>query len=193
MEIVRYHYEQYGRGVKTSLRKVSRFMPDKEFVFLCIGTDRLTGDALGPLVGTYLTKAEVSNVYGTIEDPVHSLNIKEVSERIKSTHPDAFVIAIDACLGKKNKVGDILFKDTPLKPGTGVNKELGSYGDMSIIGVVNMQGEMEHSVLQNTRLHIVMSMADVITQSLLYILDYRQRKFSIIPNFLPTIKEAVNQ
>jgi hypothetical protein len=35
----------------------------RPIVALCIGSDRYTGDALGPLVGTYLEEHTVCNVY----------------------------------------------------------------------------------------------------------------------------------
>lgn len=50
--------------------------PYNEFIILCIGTDRSTGDALGPLVGHKLINSisKYNNVYlyGTLDDPVHA-------------------------------------------------------------------------------------------------------------------------
>lgn len=45
----------------------------KKLVFLCIGTDRSTGDSLGPLIG-YKLKQERRRgtlVFGTLDRPVH--------------------------------------------------------------------------------------------------------------------------
>lgn len=39
-------------------------------------------------------------------------------------------------------------------------------GDIHISGIVNVGGLMEYLVLQNTRLHLVMSMAELIARSL---------------------------
>ena len=41
-------------------------------LFLCIGTDRSTGDSLGPLIGYKLTECGVANarILGTLEKPV---------------------------------------------------------------------------------------------------------------------------
>ena len=45
-------------------------------VYLCIGSDRVTGDSLGPLVGTLLLKVQPTlPVIGTLTDPVHALNL----------------------------------------------------------------------------------------------------------------------
>ncbi len=48
----------------------------------------------------------------------------------------------------------------------GVNKDLPSIGDISITGVVNVGGLMEYMVLQNTRLNLVMNMAEIIAKSI---------------------------
>lgn len=48
-------------------------------ILVCIGTDRSTGDALGPLVGTKLEQVGITNfqVFGTLDEPVHALNLEE--------------------------------------------------------------------------------------------------------------------
>lgn len=138
----------------------------KELVVVCIGTDRSTGDSLGPLVGSQLAKSGIAPVYGTLDDPVHATNLEEKIAEIKGKHPDAFIIAIDACLGKAESVGHVNIKKGPLRPGTGVNKTLPSIGNMHIVGIVNVGGFMEYFVLQNTRLNLVMKMATLITEGL---------------------------
>jgi len=135
----------------------------KKVLFVCVGTDRSTGDALGPIVGTKL-KAKGYDVLGTIDDPVHAQNISETIEYIEKTYKDYFVIAIDASLGKFNDVGKIKIKKEALKPGAGVGKKLPEIGDVTIAGIVNVGGYMEYFVLQNTRLSLVMRMADEIFQ-----------------------------
>lgn len=141
-----------------------------ELVLLCIGTDRSTGDSLGPLVGYKLTPIirNYTNVslFGTLDFPVHAKNIKEKTEYIYSNFKNPFVLAIDASLGRFDKVGYINIKKGPLKPGLGVNKKLPPVGDISITGVVNMGGIMEYAILQNTRLNLVMNMADIIARSI---------------------------
>ncbi|MEJ8547362.1 spore protease YyaC [Brevibacillus borstelensis] len=139
-----------------------------EIVIVCIGTDRSTGDALGPLVGSKLLsyKPLSMHVYGTLEDPVHAMNLGEKLEAIRQQHPRSLIIAIDACLGQFSNVGSINVNDGPLKPGAGVKKELPSVGTFHITGIVNVGGFMEYFVLQNTRLYVVMRMADIIAAGL---------------------------
>lgn len=149
-------------------KRMNNYGPVTEMVALCIGTDRSTGDALGPMVGTMLERLYPSgiHIFGTIDEPVHAVNLKETIEKIETKHPDALVIAIDACLGQFSSVGNITIAHGPLKPGAGVKKELPEVGVFHITGIVNIGGFMEYFVLQNTRLSIVMKMANTIAHSL---------------------------
>jgi putative sporulation protein YyaC len=141
----------------------------RDIVILCIGTDRSTGDALGPLVGSKLLaqSPQLLRVYGTLEDPVHAMNLEEKVQYIQRAHPSSTIIAIDACLGQFSNVGHINVADGPLKPGAGVKKDLPSVGTFHITGIVNVGGFMEYFVLQNTRLYVVMGMAEVIASALI--------------------------
>lgn len=65
---------------------------NNEVVFVCVGTDRSTGDCLGPLVGDMLQAKGIPNVYGTIDQPVHAMNIAEVLDVVARNHPEACVI-----------------------------------------------------------------------------------------------------
>jgi putative sporulation protein YyaC len=137
-------------------------------VLLCIGTDRSTGDCLGPLVGLKFQaiNQDYLHVYGTLDDPVHAGNLKEKMELILLKFHNPYIIAVDACLGSLENVGRISIGDGSLQPGAGVNKNLPEVGNIHITGVVNVGGFMEYLVLQNTRLNIVMKMADLIVEGL---------------------------
>lgn len=144
-------------------------LPCSELVCICIGTDRSTGDSLGPLVGTFLSKDAPSHlkVYGTLDAPVHAINLAQTVNNIKKEHPHALVLAVDACLGQHKSIGWIQVGLGPVKPGAGVNKNLPEVGQVHITGIVNVAGFMEYFVLQNTRLSVVMKMAEVISSSIL--------------------------
>ncbi|MDO4540357.1 MAG: spore protease YyaC [Syntrophomonadaceae bacterium] len=138
----------------------------REMVYICIGTDRATGDCLGPLVGTQLAAAGVSPyVYGTLERPVHAGNLYEVLDDINRKCPQAIVLAVDASLGSTDRIGWISLRSGSLKPGTALQKELPEVGDFHISGVVNIGGFLDQMVLQNTRLYVVHRMADVIARA----------------------------
>jgi putative sporulation protein YyaC len=154
-------------------------VPNHEFIMVCIGTDRSTGDCLGPLIGTKLNDSyqDLFKLYGTLDEPVHAANLSEVLQSIDANHPNRTIIAIDACLGNLDSIGNINVGTGPIKPGAGVNKELPPIGDYNITGIVNVGGFMEYFVLQNTRLNIVMKMSNIITASIINsILEYKNIK-----------------
>ncbi len=94
------------------------------------------------------------------------MNMKDKINDIHKLHKNPFVIAVDACLGRVKSVGSFQIGDGPLKPGAGVQKDLPEVGDLHINGIVNVSGFMEYFVLQNTRLNLVMNMANVLAEGL---------------------------
>jgi putative sporulation protein YyaC len=144
----------------------------KSVVFVCIGTDRSTGDSLGPLVGYKISNIKYRNVYvhGCLENPVHAKNIENIIKHINSSYEKPYIVAIDACLGRMDHVGYITIGEGSIKPGSGVNKDLTPVGDMFITGIVNFGGFMDFLVLQNTRLNLVMKMADIVSTGIRYVL-----------------------
>jgi putative sporulation protein YyaC len=163
------HYQ--SKEINKASDALLNYIEDKrgdysDIVIVCIGTDRSTGDSLGPLVGEKLKRVKKPNfkVYGNLKEPVHAINLNSTMDHIKNTYSKPLIIAIDASLGSSNGVGKIIIRDEPLRPGAGVNKDLGEVGDISITGIVNVGGFMEYFVLQNTRLHVVEQMAGVIVK-----------------------------
>ncbi|HEY9063153.1 MAG TPA: spore protease YyaC [Pseudobacteroides sp.] len=140
----------------------------KTIVYVCIGTDRSTGDSLGPLVGYKLQDNGGRNFYfhGTLKNPVHAKNLADTVNLIETKYENPFVVAIDACLGQTEHVGYISIGEGAIKPGSGVNKDLPAIGNMFITGIVNYGGFMDFLVLQNTRLCVVMDMADIISKGI---------------------------
>lgn len=141
---------------------------NRPVVFVCIGTDRSTGDSLGPLIGTLLEEKKISpfHIYGTLDDPIHAVNLEEKVKEITAKHLNPIIVGIDACLGRLKSVGAIQVGEGPVKPGAGVNKDLPAVGDFHITGIVNVSGFMEFFVLQNTRLNLVLKMAKVIANGI---------------------------
>ena len=141
---------------------------ERPIVLLCIGTDRSTGDSLGPLVGDKLNFLIRDHIflYGNLKSPIHAKNLCETVNKIKSTYKNPYIIAVDACLGSIQNVGRIIIESKPIMPGAAMNKDLPPVGDLSITGVVNIAGTLEFMVLQNTRLYTVMHLADIISRGI---------------------------
>ena len=146
--------------------------PDQPLIFLCIGSDRATGDSLGPLIGYKLSQRHPASIhiYGTLEQPVHAKNLSEVIQDIYRSFHQPYIIAIDASLGKPSHIGYFTLAKGALKPGAGVGKDLPQIGSLYVTGIVNLSGFLEHSLLQTTRLQVVMTLADHITAGIIYCL-----------------------
>ncbi|MDP4161503.1 MAG: spore protease YyaC [Bacillota bacterium] len=159
---------QADNKLATELISYLPSLASRPIVIVCIGTDRSTGDSLGPLVGTLLEEKKVPSfyVYGTLDDPIHAVNLADKLKEINEKHYHPFIIGIDACLGRFKSVGFIQLEDGPVKPGAGVNKELPEVGELHITGIVNVSGFMEFFVLQNTRLSLVLKMAKTIANGI---------------------------
>lgn len=153
--------EKMANKLKKVLSKTS-----SEVIFLCIGSDRSTGDSLGPIVGTMLKERKFPfPVYGTLHNPVHALNIKKVLKDIQETYKDPFIFGIDACLGDERQIGFIFFKEGSFIPGNALNKVLPSVGDYHMKAIVNYLDPMSPvQSLNNTRLYTVMKLAEIMTK-----------------------------
>ena len=168
-------YIKVGNFLYNELADV--YKSNREIIFICIGTDRCTGDSLGPLIG-YKSKKFFKSlsqhsifIYGTLESPIHSKNLVDIISKIKSAFKNPYIVAIDSCLGSINNIGKVFIDRKPILPGLAVNKELPPVGDLSITGIVNIAGNYEFLILQNTRLFTVMSLADCISKGIFYFIN----------------------
>lgn len=166
---IRTHYNDKQGLANLELRLKDHLLlaKDRPIILLCIGTDRSTGDSLGPLTGTKLKSKYIPGltIIGTLEDPVHAENLDTTLVKISCTYGNPYIIALDACLGRLESVGYITLAEGALKPGTAVKKELPEVGQIHLTGIVNINGFMQYMVLQNTRLNIVWQMSDAICET----------------------------
>lgn len=144
----------------------------KGVVFLCIGTDRSTGDSLGPLIGHKLQKQcktggrKQAAVFGTLERPVHAMNLEQYQDFVAKSFPNRIVVAVDASVGSAEHIGYVTLGKGSLKPGLGVSKDLEAVGDIFITGIVGGCTNCDPLMLQSVRLSVVMRMADCICESI---------------------------
>lgn len=161
---VRIHYAEEN-AVEVLAQILKKWISD-EAVVLCIGTDRCIGDALGPLVGTMLVERNFRfPVYGTLDEPVHAVNLLKSVKKIQASHPNVFFIAVDACLGDGNLIGNVHIKQGPIFPGKGVGKKLPSIGDLSVVGIVDKMNHDDCLAIHNIRLSLIRKMAQVIVEA----------------------------
>lgn len=142
---MRYYYDSTSNDAALLLSEKLKYIiktskdSNQETIILCVGSDRSTGDSLGPIIGYKLKKSMQCNfyVYGDLTHPVHAANLARYMECINQTFINPYIIAIDASLGRKDHVGLITLGTGPLRPGLGVKKKLPEVGDIHITGIVN--------------------------------------------------------
>ncbi|MCL2798557.1 MAG: spore protease YyaC [Firmicutes bacterium] len=107
-------------------------------VVLCAGTDRVTGDCFGPLVGEDLVRRHNAGVfvYGTLSAPVTAKNLVQALAFIKERHPHSPILAVDSALGDGRDIGSFKVFDGGLFPGAAAGKLLPKIGDFSLTATV---------------------------------------------------------
>lgn len=142
-------------------------------LFLCIGSDRVSGDCLGPLVGYKLEQNRDSlpdcfQVCGSLSHPVHAVNLRQQLRELRRR--EGLTIAIDASIGSRKTLGTLCISPDALYPGEGVSKNLPPVGQISITGVTAYEENPVPFHQQNVPLSFVMEMADRIYQGLIIFL-----------------------
>jgi putative sporulation protein YyaC len=153
-------------------------------VILAVGSDRLTGDCLGPLSGHLLTEKYDVNayVYGTLEKPVVAKNLDACGDFINIVHKESKIIVIDAAMGSAADLGKIKYGKGKIQPGAALNKNISPIGDFYIMGVVSRSHENDAlknaAALAGVSLNIVFKMAETIASALsdAFALNYKSER-----------------
>ena len=151
---------------------------NKPPVVVCIGSDLAVGDSLGPITGSmlkYKTQGLGVFIYGTLSAPVTAKEVRYLKTFLKETHPSSQIIAVDAAVGAEGDIGLIKLIHAPLYPGAGANKKLGAVGDISIMGIVAEKSVANYGLLNTTRLNLVYSMSEIISDALSNVLWQRRQ------------------
>lgn len=161
--------ESYYRNYDISIEKYLKnfFSIEQEKLIICVGTDRIIIDCLGPLIGTKLKERNIDiKVFGTLNDPIHAINIEEQIKKIKQQYPNHSILAIDAAVGEFEKIGYIRIKDCGVFPGKGTGKDIEEIGDISIIGIIEHSELVDNFGINNVsiRLSFVDNIANKIIQ-----------------------------
>ena len=152
-----------------------------------VGTDAVSGDSLGPFVGTLLKEMEVpAFIYGYLDNPITAQKISSVLAFIKSTHPDSKVLVIDSAVGKIDEIGLIKISNSGIKPGLGADKDLP-------IGIVESKGRATVERLKTTRLRLIWEMANIIAGAISDYIDYNNAEPKPIYKSLTKIGKIIEK
>ncbi len=137
-------------------------------VFVCVGTDCVMGDTLGPITGQLLTKKHniPCYVYGTLTSPVTAKNLDEYFNLIEKKHPYNPVVIIDAALGKKDDIGKIKISNTGIIPGSAYKTNKKKYGDYAITAIVSENTPKGKEEFKYVSLNLISSLAETIAQNI---------------------------
>ena len=166
VDIHRRLHKTKGACTVSAQNSILNFPPP---VVVCIGSDLAIGDSLGPITGSmlkYKTQGLNAFLYGTLSTPVTAKEIRYLRTFLRETHKGSQIIAVDAAVGEKGDIGLIKLSDSPLLPGAGANKKLGSIGDISIMGIVAEKSLGNYGLFNTTRLNLVYTMSEIISDSL---------------------------
>lgn len=154
-------YNNFVHDFSIVLRDKIRDLEISKLIFLCIGTDRITGDSFGPLVGyklRYLFREEKNvEIIGHLEDTVCTHNILKIIDNINYAYDFPFLIAIDAAMSNKNDIGKIIVSKNGINIGSSLYKNNIYTGNMSIKGIVSKDlksSKYNFRLLQNTSLRV---------------------------------------
>lgn len=170
--------EEFAWTLHELIGEIMREQGKRGVLVLCIGTDRSTGDSLGPLIGYKLKEQQVRRIQimGTLDRPVHAMNLEQSMAMIRMRYPNHVIVAVDASIGSQDHVGCITLGKGALRPGLGVCKDLEAVGDIFITGIVGGYGSYDPLMLQSVRLAMVMKMADRICESVFLVEQFLERR-----------------
>jgi putative sporulation protein YyaC len=150
-------------GLLVFMSRIAALHPKEELTFLCIGTDRSTGDSLGPWVGTMLEERGFVRVIGTLQHPCDADRLPGL---VPALGEMGTIVVVDACLGRPDNIGAYLVRSGPLTPAQSVNRGFPPIDNYSIAGVVNAASLKPYWTLQSTSLYRVMGMAKEISNAI---------------------------
>ena len=147
---------------------------EKELCFLCVGTDKVVGDAIGPLVGSnlkkYINKNNIKNinVIGNLDNPLINNNI----ENLKNTK--GIKILIDSAISNSYKAGEIIVEEKSNKLVSAFFNEKNINYDISIKAIVaenSFNNTLNLIRLQNVSVKTVIKMSEKITKEMCKVID----------------------
>ena len=166
--------EQFISDFKKTINSLTVNKTYSSVIFLCVGTDRITGDTFGPIVGYKLKRlfGELKNIdiIGDLENIVCDLNIENVIDNICLNHSNPFIISIDSAVScNEENIGKIIVERGGICVGKCLCKNRYVVGDMNIKGIVAKDlknPKRNFMLLQNIRLNMIMQMADIVSHGI---------------------------
>lgn len=135
--------------VTTVIKKELKKEIHNKIVFLCIGTNSIIGDSVGPKIGSILKENLKNNktiVLGTTSNEINYVTINKSLENRIRKFENPFVITIDSALANSEFIGKIIVNKEHLHLGKALRKGKYILGDINIKAVI---GENFNNTIKN--------------------------------------------
>jgi len=145
-------------------------------IILCVGTNKIIGDCIGPMVGQKLqTKLKEKKnhqkiiIYGNMEETLNFKNARQVIENIYKIYEKPLMITIDSALGTEKLIKRIVVNQGWIKIGNSLERSICYYSHINVKGIVgenksNFKENIE--TLKNVRPGLVIGLANDVVEGL---------------------------
>ena len=149
------HTENLSNALKTGLKKSP--------IVLCLGTDTILADCLGPLVAEKLKQNNYPNfIYGGLSKPITSKNAEFASLFIDTIHSNTSKVIIDSMTTQnQSRLGKIILSNSYI----GAINNLNLKADLFIYGITSILNSK--SKFSYCRLYQIEELANKIATALL--------------------------
>lgn len=151
------NFEEYVENLKLKMDM------KKDVIFFCIGTDRVIGDCLGPITGSFLKNMyDNEKVFGDLDNNLTYENILKKIDEINLKFEKPYIVAIDAALSSEDNIGKIFVDEEGINFGKGLDKNINCIGDIGIKVVVGKDyndNELNFKTLQNMSLSRIIKLS----------------------------------
>ena len=138
------NFMEYAKILK---RKIN--VSKEETIFVCIGTNRVIWDSIGPYVGSYLKK-KIGQKY-VIGDLKSNICCKEDFLYYYPKIKNKFIVAIDSAIAENELQGEIFITENPIVMGLGVSQYKGIIGNIGIKASINKKITSKKYIKQISR------------------------------------------
>lgn len=122
-----------------------------DYIFVCIGTNKLIADSFGPRVGdilkVYFKNFKQIQVFGTMKCPIHLQNAPIFLDYLQQNINN--IILIDSALGDSKKIGNTYLCSGGLEIGKAFDKTLYFPACLSFKTIVGSKKENEFYEVEN--------------------------------------------
>ncbi len=163
----------WGQSVKNNAKQIGSCFEENPIV-LCLGTPKVLDDCLGPMVGSMLKKLGYKGyVYGTLDAPICSLNLKPALAFLKATHKNKKILIVDASTTSKvERIGKIVLAKE-YKPFNQTLYDLHVEADYFLFGVCSLH-KKHFSSLYNAKMSIINKLCKTICYGLMSVCQQKQ-------------------